>query len=82
MANDEEDGIEQSAKLGRRDVLAGGAATVAMAALPEVAVAKSKGPGGFSPFGAIYMDPRYLATFNGRAYSAANIGNGHRCGTR
>jgi hypothetical protein len=77
MAKDEQDGIEQTGNIDRRSVLAGGAATVAATALPAVASAKEKGLGVQNPFGAIYMNPRYLATFNNQKYSASNIGTVH-----
>ena len=78
MANDEHDANGQTARLRRRDVLAGGAATAATAALPGMASAAAiTTPEGVNIFGAVYMDPRYLATFNGRAYSAGNIGAVH-----
>jgi hypothetical protein len=78
MANNEQDTNEQASGLHRRDVLAGGVATAATAALPGIALAAAiTTKEGVNIFGAVYMDPRYLATFNGRAYAAGNIGAVH-----
>jgi len=78
MAEDEKDVNGQAGKLDRRSVLAGGAATVATAALPGVSSGQEKGAGGIGIRGAVYMDPRYLARFNNHAYSAQNIDAVHR----
>ncbi len=78
MAKDEHDGVEEAGEINRRDVLAGGAATVASVALPGAAAAADiKSSGKVDMFGAIYRDFRYTDKFNNHVYNAGNIGDVH-----
>jgi hypothetical protein len=78
MADDKFSKTEKPGELDRRSVLAGGAASAATAVLPRTAMAQPKGAGGITPFGAVYMDPTYLDTFNNSKYASGNIGAVHR----
>jgi hypothetical protein len=77
MTKDEHDAIDETAKLDRRDVLAGGTATVATVASPGVAPAANiTSAGEFQIYGAVYMmDPKYLNRFSGHTDPAANFQN-------
>ena len=78
MAKDEHHGVEEAGEINRRDVLAGGAATVASVALPGAAAAADiKSSGKVDMFGAIYRDFRYTDKFNNHVYNAGNIGDVH-----
>lgn len=77
MADNDSNETSKLGELDRRSVLAGGAATAATAALPRAAMAQLKGEGGITPFAAVYMDPKYLDTFNNRRYASGNIGAVH-----
>jgi hypothetical protein len=77
MANNESNATKKPAGLDRRSVLAGGAATATTAGLPRAAMAQLRGEGGFTTFAAVYMDPKYLDTFNNGRYASGNIGAVH-----
>lgn len=71
MTDDKRNSSTKAGELDRRSVLVGAAATTVTVSRPGVTNAQ---PGGvIHADSAVYMDPKYLATFNNSRYSKANV---------